>query len=122
MIKRAEQSDSEFSLLWKRLVERWQQELDRSEKKVPGGAVAKARGTLRSSLIRRKGPKEKGQEERMETDKEPPQELQPKEQEDLEPDKEPPQELQPKEQEDLEKEEEQSIEDCELTADVSLLN
>ena len=40
----------------------------------------------------------------------------------MDPDKEPPQELQPKEQEDLEKEEEQSIEDCELTADVSLLN
>ena len=103
MIKRAEQSDPEFSLLWKRLVDRWQQELDRSGQKVPGGAVAKARGTLRSSLIRRKGAKEKGHEEMME------------------PDKEPPQELQPKEQEDLEQQEEQSIEECELTADVSLL-
>ena len=103
MIKRAEQSDSEFSLLWKRLVDRWQQELDRSGQKVPGGAVAKARGTLRSSLIRRKGAKEKGQEEMMEPDKEPPQE----------------QELQPEEQEDLEPQEEQNMEECELTADVS---
>ena len=41
----------------------------------------------------------------------------------MEPDKEPPQkqELQPEEQEDLMPQEEQNMEECELTADVSLL-
>ena len=103
IIKRAEQNDHDFSLLWKRLIDKKQHELDRSGQTVPGGAIAKARGTLRSSLIRRKGAKKKGQEEMMEPDKEPPQELDPEEEEELEPQK------------------EQNIEECKLTADVSLL-
>ena len=105
MIKRAEQSDHDFSLLWKRLIDKKQQELDRSGQTVSGGAIAKARGTLKSSLIRRKGAKKKGQEEMMEPDKEPPQE----------------QELQPEEQEGLEPQEEQNMKECELTAVVSLI-
>ena len=80
-----------MTILWGRLINKKQQD--------------KARGTLRSSLIRRSGAKKKGQEEMMEPDKEPPQE----------------QELQPEEQEDLEPQEEQNMEECELTADVSLL-